>query len=1087
MKFGIFNIILRSIIFYKKESIYQFLIIMFLAAVLTGSLLTGSSVRKSILRGNTDSLNGTGYIISSGNRYLPLSITDRYRAVSGERAEGLLEQKGWVRNFSTGVSALNVQIIGVENSFFTFDGNDEGLVIPDGEALVNHKLAEKLGLEPGDDIVVRLGTPSELPADSPFAPVTDSYESFVLGIAGILKDVNEENFSLGINQVKPMNLYLSLKNFKELFAGESNINRLIVKSRTGLEKEEINYDLEKIYTAGDAGIKIRETGVPGNNEIISDRVFISNNELEQVGDAIPEARPVLTYLANSISNNSRSTPYSFVSGLHPDLIDIVPSRGEIVINQWLADDLNAKLGDTLKVDYFVAGALKDFAEQSTSFTVSLIIDTESAINDPTLMPEFPGIAGSESCRDWDAGAPVDMTRIRDKDEDYWYNYNGTPKALINYFDAVSIWGNDFGPATSIRFTHSLTEEDINQKLIGSLNPFSTGITTIPIEENARNAAQNSVDFTSLFLGLGFFIFLSAVILLILTVSASLDSRIDHISLLRSMGFENRKIIRIQFTEVFIIAVTGSLVGIFAGGIIDKLLIGFLNSVWKGAVQTDTLESYSDIGGLLLGFVVSLSIVLITVRIQLRRQLGKVFTKEIRRKDGFVLRHIRWIFLLSCILVIITGTAAIIAGPSNSILWFGTGSLVLVSFILGISFWLKFRSNTIDNKSISRRKYFGAYFRMFPGKAITPIIFLAAGLFVVVVTGANRKSFEGTEISRSSGSGGFMIWGETATPLLYGLNSNRGKYEYNLDSDILENLFFVQAKKVDGDDASCLNLNQIDSPPILGIETSYFVEKGAFSFAETIDSDLNPWDMLSRKEEDNTIYGVADQTILQWSLFKGVGDTLIFASESGEELKVILAGGLNSSVFQGHIIIGADNFRKFYPSISGSTIFMAEGDIQTLDTSMASLGESLSQYGVDLQSTTKRLAAFYQVTNTYLDVFLALGGIGLILGVFGMGVVFLKNFNSRTREFALMLASGFTPRRIRSLVISEYLIILIAGVIIGTIPAPIATLPSLISDASIPFGLILIIVLMVVLTGTISILISVRSLVSNRLILNLRKE
>jgi len=87
----------------------------------------------------------------------------------------------------------------------------------------------------------------------------------------------------------------------------------------------------------------------------------------------------------------------------------------------------------------------------------------------------------------------------------------------------------------------------------------------------------------------------------------------------------------------------------------------------------------------------------------------------------------------------------------------------------------------------------------------------------------------------------------------------------------------------------------------------------------------------------------------------------------------------------------------------------------------------------------------------------------------------------------MLASGFTPRKIRSLIATEYLLILIVGVVAGTLPAPIATLPSLISEASIPYILILIIVIMVLLTGSILILFSVRRLVSNRLIENLRKE
>ena len=35
------------------------------------------------------------------------------------------------------------------------------------------------------------------------------------------------------------------------------------------------------------------------------------------------------------------------------------------------------------------------------------------------MPDFPGVADAEDSSDWDAGMPLDLDRIRDKDEKYW--------------------------------------------------------------------------------------------------------------------------------------------------------------------------------------------------------------------------------------------------------------------------------------------------------------------------------------------------------------------------------------------------------------------------------------------------------------------------------------------------------------------------------------------------------------------------------------------------------------------------------------------------------------------------------------------
>jgi hypothetical protein len=41
--------------------------------------------------------------------------------------------------------------------------------------------------------------------------------------------------------------------------------------------------------------------------------------------------------------------------------------------------------------------------------------------DSTRMPWLPGLSDAGHCREWDAGVPIDLDAIRDKDEDYWMN------------------------------------------------------------------------------------------------------------------------------------------------------------------------------------------------------------------------------------------------------------------------------------------------------------------------------------------------------------------------------------------------------------------------------------------------------------------------------------------------------------------------------------------------------------------------------------------------------------------------------------------------------------------------------------------
>ena len=239
--------------------------------------------------------------------------------------------------------------------------------------------------------------------------------------------------------------------------------------------------------------------------------------------------------------------------------------------------------------------------------------------------------------------------------------------------------------------------------------------------------------------------------------------------------------------------------------------------------------------------------------------------------------------------------------------------------------------------------------------------------------------------------------------------------------------------------------------------------------------------------NNTIYGIADQTVLDWGMKIKVGDTLIIRSENGSPLNIIIAAGLQSSVFQGNILIGMENFTKYYPTVSGSSVFLIGGEKTQIDLYKSTLDERLENYGVNVEKTTDRLAAFYNVTNTYLSVFSVFGALGMITGIIGLGFVLLRNYNQRKQEFALMLAIGFHIKSIRKMIFSEQLLIIFAGATSGIVSAVIATLPSLRNNAEVPWIFMMIVVVTIVMTGIIALLVSVRSITGQSLTASLKKE
>ncbi len=301
---------------------------------------------------------------------------------------------------------------------------------------------------------------------------------------------------------------------------------------------------------------------------------------------------------------------------------------------------------------------------------------------------------------------------------------------------------------------------------------------------------------------------------------------------------------------------------------------------------------------------------------------------------------------------------------------------------------------------------------------------------------------------------------------------------------------MQLFTLDGDDASCLNLNQVQQPRILGVDPEIFDEKQVFSFANLLNpvNENNPWLALNNTYESNVIPAFADQTVITWGLIKKVGDTLLYHNESGELIKLLLVGGLNNSIFQGNILIAKNQFRKHFPSVGGSKVMLIETPAADKNEVAELLKAQLKDFGLELTPATTRLSEFNSVTNTYLAVFMALGGLGVLIGTFGLGIVLLRNMLDRKQELALLLAMGYRKQQVFLLIFSENLFLLIIGLLIGILAAIIGILPSLLSPAfTIPGFFMLFLIGVIFLSGLVWIWLPTQTTFKKRLMPGLRNE
>jgi putative ABC transport system permease protein len=1082
------NIAARSIKFYTKPVFYQVIIIALLSAVITGSLLTGRSVKESLKKSAAGRLGNTGVLISSGERFINSELAKRIKAGSGINCIGIIELNGYCQGLDSQKKAFNTHIFGVSSDFFPFQGHDN-IHIRQGEVAVNKRLAEYLGIKAGEDLIIRFKNISDIPSDAPFASGGDAGRSVVLTVGTILEPEMSGNFSLSISQITPFNIFVNPEDLQEDHNIQGKANRLLVNSNNLKPLPILSEVLEKELIPSDIGLKIRLNEKAGCYEIISDRIFIDEATVKEITMLIPSSAPLLTYLGNNFENGSHSTPYSFISALPSSLYPEIAEGNGIIINRWMSQDLSVNEGDTIKMYWYSPDSLNKLIEKNGRFIIKKIVDMNGTLSDSLLMPDFPGISGKASCSDWDAGVLIKMNQIRTKDEGYWKRYRGTPKAFINYETGIKLWGNNFGPATAIRFPAGITEMDIKNKLSGFLNPFKAGLSLTDLYGESVKAANQGVDFSTLFLSLGFFLILASIVLLSFATSSYINTKKRQVNTLFALGFKKRWINKLLFLELGVISFTGCIAGAFAGYPVDAVITRALNTVWNGAVQTDTLKAYFDITSIISGFILTLLLILIIMWVKVKLCLKALF----RRGESAFSKPSKTgnLFLLIMFGAVTSSLFAlsILLKDSRLLLSFVSGTLLLITSIL---FWRQLYLARISNSIVSlkgTRDMSNSYYSINPSGAVTPILFIAAGIFALFITGANRMNFNEKQLRRSGGTGGYLLWCESTIPIKEDLNTETGRKTLGLDDDQLKDMNFINMKRSSGNDASCLNLNHISIPPLLGVDPSKFISEKSFSFSKVLGSAhvSDPWEFLKFSPEKNTIYGIADQTVLEWGLKLKPGDTLVLRAENGQPLNIIIAAGLQSSVFQGNVLIGLDNFSKYYPSVSGSSVFLVDGNKSLTDLYKNSLNEKLENYGEDSEKTVDRLASFYKVTNTYLSVFGVFGALGMITGVAGLGFVLLRNYNQRKQEFALMLAIGFNIKKIRLMLLSEQLLILFAGIISGIIPAIAATLPSIKSSPDIPWTFMIVMIVLIVLTGMTAILVSIRSITVNSLVTSLKRE
>ncbi|MEN8230208.1 MAG: ABC transporter permease [Bacteroidota bacterium] len=1034
----------NNLTYYWKKNLLFAMGIAISAAVLTGALIVGDSVDYSLNRIVDHRLGEVTHVLKAGDRYFTRGLTERVGEQLQVPVTSLLLQEG-IAVADGGQKRINqIQVLGVDQAFDQMAGVEDYFSLLSGDSIIiSRNLANRLNLSTGEEVLLRIQKASLIPLNAPFVSDAES----VVPFRAVIKDIADEEqmgrFNLKVSQTSPFNVFVAQSRLRELMDFIGGVNIMLIRADDGMNTDQIRSIIREQFSALDAGLNMVSSEGPGFIEITSDRVFIDDVLTEPLQNASESAVGSLTYFVNQFTSTEGTTPYSFVSTLPDQWL----RSNEIMINTWLANDLSAGVGDTIGVSYFRVGPLRELTEESTTFVVKSIVPMEGRFGDSSLMPNLPGLSDAGNCRDWDTGVPIELESIRDKDEDYWDQYGGTPKAFISISKGMEMWKNRFGSYTAFRYdAHMEDMASLEASLLKNFDPASLGFTLESTRTKGFEAAGGGVDFSELFGGLSFFLLVAGILLTVLLFLMNIESREAQLKTLVFMGIPVKIIRRIMLIESMMVALTGSAAGVGLAIFYNRMVFQALNGVWRDVIRTDMM--HIDIRGatLLTGLALSMMISFLALYFPLNRMLKRQFSlhqEDGSRKLKFKGLHQRTLavaYILPGIVALgLIGSQLIRGEVVNASLFFAAGGLLLVSAVFFFIWYLgRLRQSVSTELHLVRLSWKNALRNR--TRSISIVILFAIGAFLVVSTGSNRKDLFSNSEELSSGTGGFLYYAESTVPFLFQLSDPGVKYEFGLG----EGYSFVQFRKAAGDDASCLNLNKIINPQVLGVDPGML--EGRYSFVTSTEylEEEQPWSSLEQELPGGVIPAIMDETAIKWGLGLKVGDTLHYVNSNGGTMELLLIGGLAPSVFQGNVIISNNRFLEQFPESSGTHVFLVEGAMSDTALIRSEIGRGLRDLGWDMQLTATRLAEFNSVTNTYLSIFLVMGALGLLVGTFGLVVVLSRSVMERKQEIALLKAVGYRRRSIRKLITTEYMILLLTGIGAGFMAAIVATLPAIVS-------------------------------------------
>ena len=1098
---NLFSLVLRNLKYYRLSNLAVAVGVAVATAVLVGALMVGDSVRNSLKTLAVQRLGPVDHALI-GNRFFPESLAGRLAAdpdfakLHATVDAGIITRGGVKKEAASGsksriaATSAGVQIAALQGK----------LVSPGPEkCIINSELSTSLGgISTGEKLTFILPKLDDSQRDSTLArrgrgdvisdlTVQPSVES-IASEPGFVSMFNP-NGSQRISR----NAWLNLSDLQDAVSQPKHANVLLVGhsvANAGIDlptlsgagvTSSLQNLLKLVMTLEDYGLTVvpQPLANPSARFAGADGIIISNDTympasvvtvIERAAKSknIPLVK-VSTNLINTVidENQKKEIHYAIIAGLS-DVMSL--KADEIILNQYAADHLQAKIGDQIVLKYYQRNEHGEIIEVSTgqqSISIPLkvagIIPLSGMAIDASLTPAFKGMTDSDSVRDWKAPPGIEIRKewVTSDDEVYWKQYKAAPKLFVNFDTAKKMYGGTYGDVTSIRFPAEKSSE-LKAAVLDQLKPEDVGMVFQPIRAQQLEAANGSTDFAMLFIAFSFFLIISSLMLTAMLFRLSVEQRARQIGLLAALGFGPKELKRMLLLEGLLIAVVGSVVGSFIALGYTQLMILGLRTWWVDAIGTTAMRFHFVPMTLIIGIVASIMVAVPAILYGVRR-VGRTPSATLlaggwNLADSLVKSQRKWITVVGWFFVIsaLCGIAAgIFNKASAAVSFMAGGTMLLIGGLILISSRLRpQRSQSASGQSTSLSALILGYRNATrnPARSTLTLGLIAFATFSLVAVAALRNADAHHGDQLPAGAGGYRMMVSSDIPITGDLNTVAGRNILAFsdpENAIWNRLHFTPMRRHAQDDISCLNLNQPHNPTILSVPKEMIDAAGktssvvnTFSFSGAVEKVANPWSLLTKEPQSaaGNIPVITDAETAEYILKLGIGKTISVVDQSGQKRSLMLVATLAGSLFQGQLLMSEKNFNELYPSQSGASLLLVEGASSDETAAISVLSSELADFSVTIDKTTDILERYEKVKSTYMATFQVLGSLGLLLGTIGLAVVLLRGIIERKAELAMLAAIGFSRLDRLKMVLAENVLLLSLGLVIGVICALIAMLP-----------------------------------------------